>query len=62
MKTTKTQAEPDCRTSPTGNHEGYWINKQRGNFRCYHCGTQYHLRDLPEGVAKRCDIEVWRGS
>lgn len=56
----KKKREPDCPSSPTGNHEGYWINKLT-NFRCYHCGMQYHLLDLTPAVRRRCKVEPWRG-
>jgi peptide methionine sulfoxide reductase MsrB len=25
---------------------GYWINRNTGNFRCYGCGFQFFTRDL----------------
>lgn len=51
-------SEPDCKNSPTGMHEGYWINKGV-NFRCYHCQFQFYLADLPPDVMNRCKAEPW---
>ena len=38
---------------------GYWINRERGNFRCYACGYQLFLHDLKPTRRRR--IETWRG-
>lgn len=35
---------------------GYWINKETGNFRCYKCGCQFFLYELPR---RKRVIEVW---
>lgn len=38
---------------------GYWINQPAGSFRCYSCGCQFNLVDLPEAARK---IERWQAS
>jgi len=38
---------------------GYWIN-YRVNFRCYTCGHQRILRELPKNRKRR--IETWTAS
>lgn len=52
-------SDPNCRQSDDGEHEGYWINKAAGNFRCYHCGFQFFLREMIQPTPED-RIEVWR--
>lgn len=50
-----------CPTGPEGQHEGYWINEERGNFRCYHCGCQYHLVEMDDhNQPPLANVEHWK--
>jgi hypothetical protein len=49
-----TPAKPACQCLT-----GYWIN-YRVNFRCYTCGHQRILRELPKNRNRR--IETWTAS
>ncbi len=50
----------NCDRSTDGEHKGYWINKGAGNFRCYHCGIQFWLREMKRPTP-HSRIEVWEG-
>ncbi len=47
--------------SSDGEHDGYWINEETGNFRCYHCGFQFHLKEMDHPTPKN-RIETWKTS
>lgn len=52
-----TQSKPkteDCR-----HLGGYWINKACGQFRCYKCGFQLNIQDIPKVKGRK--IESWGG-
>lgn len=54
------EADLNCRGTPEGEHQGYWIQHPH-TFRCYHCGHQYDRRTMsfPTPVKR---IERWNGS
>lgn len=56
----KTKAKkPPCPKGPNGQHAGYWINEFI-NFRCYHCGCQYHLFEMDDDQRPPLkNIEHW---
>jgi len=39
--------------------EGYWINRDAGNFRCYACQSQFHIGDNLPANHPTEGIEVW---
>jgi hypothetical protein len=43
---------------PCEHLSGYWIWEPAGTFRCYGCGFQFCLADLP---TREREIEKWEG-
>lgn len=52
---TATPAKPECQ-----HLAGYWINEDE-NFRCYACGLQVLLANLPDPENPDRKIEFWEG-
>lgn len=55
------ESSANCARSRDGEHEGYWINRKAGTFRCFHCGYQFQ-REAMTRPTPLDRIEFWNAS